>query len=88
MLTENGSPIVAPLVRCLLGCRRRGSGGIEGIRIIHREDNLYEPTVLGHPPALDYMELVGVGSTVKNEERVGVPSNRVDDERVAPTDSP
>jgi hypothetical protein len=62
--------------------------GIEGIRIVHREDNLYEPTFLGHPPALDDVELVGVGSTVKIEERVGVLSNRVDDERVAPTDSP
>jgi hypothetical protein len=38
-----------PTARCV-------PGRIEGIRIVDREDNLYEPIVLDHPPALDDMD--------------------------------
>ena len=62
---------------------RSGPGRMEGIRIVHREDDLDEPAVLDYPPALDDMELVGVRRAVKIEECVGVLRNRVDDERVA-----
>src|SRR4249919_810236 len=60
-----------------------GPGRMEGIRIVHRKDNLYEPTVLGHPPALDDMELFGVRRAEKIEECVLILSDRVDDQRIA-----
>src|ERR1700678_233525 len=75
-LLEHGVLDTPPTARC--GPRR-----IEGIRIVNREDDLYEPTVLGHPPALDDVELFGVRRTVEIDERVLGLTNRIDDQRIA-----
>src|SRR5271163_2782556 len=58
-------------------------GLIEGVGIVHHEGRFQTPAALGHGPALDHVQLVGMRRAVGIDDRLGVLPNGVDDQGIA-----
>ena len=58
-------------------------GLIEGVGIVDHEGHFQPLAALGHGPALDHVQLVGVWRAVGIDDRLGILRDGVDDERIA-----
>jgi len=56
---------------------------IESVRILHREIHFQHLAVIDHPPALNDVQLFGMGGTIIVEEGPVVHSDRIDHQRIA-----